>query len=1150
MTTQPDLLAKIVTPQLKKQLREICAFAEKFWEKPFLYWFTNHDVEHSKEIIRRIEQIIVPLEGTDKALNEHETFILLASAYLHDIGMQYLKYEGKSPENFTAQDYNAIRKLHAQSSYELIRKGITAKLDRDDVHFPDLSKQYIPIIALVSKGHSGDFFEEVVNHFEKTPYSPDNCEVRGGLLTALLLIADELDLHARRANFDNLKNYTPSSYTFSHWYRHHYVEHVAVVESSVKLLFEFPDNAGDYASLVISAIETKIEQQISFVEDTIRKATGRILLNRKVEINQRVNPETHRRSMPEGVQAEFRKLLDDKAVQAKSASGSPPTIASSSYTIVPPEKPVSIFTGRKEDLERFKSALAASPIISIEGIGGIGKTQFAAKCIADLFNTEKVVWFKCTTDTQLDSLIEASGFPDVLKGENKTELARYAGFLSLIEKHEKIIFVDDFQEVTDKSFAEFIRFAHARLEKAKIVLIDREHPNISGVHIAPVQLEGLGSAALEYAKNFCSTYYQGITIDNDTLQGLCDKADGHPLSIGFAIQLLSYGALSDDIIVAMMGTKQGDELSKRLLAMVFDHPLSTEAERAFMLTMSVLRGSFVPDAEVHMLGCNYTAVRYRLIEKHMLTLDDKQIRMHPVVREFCYARLKDKMDSHKCAASYLALSRTNVFDSKREEEIFHHLALSLQTDGMTELLVEYGEEFIIRGQTNTLLRMIEQVEKQNIERHEFELFKGDIAQVRGEWDKALKHFEKASSSSELSVCVDSYIKYGEMLYRRCQINDALTYFEGAYKSCKGQYPKGEARSLNDIGLVNRTFGDLKVAMQFFSDALKIQRSIDHKEGIANTVSNTGHILYMQGKLNEAMNIYNEALDIYEEIENKNGFANSLLDIGGMLFKQGKLNEAMNKYNEALKICEEIGDRPSIATSLNNIGRVLCAQDKHKEAKGKFNTALKISEEIGNRRGISSSLNNIAGVLRDQKKFNEALDKYNEALIICNEIGDRRGISICLNNIGVVLSNQGKLNKAMEKYNEALKIDKEIGDQVSMSTCYHNIGTAYYDEKKYVLAFKYLLESSAMEKEMGIIRPASEQYIYELKNGLGGLFIKKHREHMLEAFEAISERIKPYLDISKFFVCDTIKREAPKVGRNDLCPCGSGKKFKRCCSLTA
>jgi SEC-C motif-containing protein len=29
----------------------------------------------------------------------------------------------------------------------------------------------------------------------------------------------------------------------------------------------------------------------------------------------------------------------------------------------------------------------------------------------------------------------------------------------------------------------------------------------------------------------------------------------------------------------------------------------------------------------------------------------------------------------------------------------------------------------------------------------------------------------------------------------------------------------------------------------------------------------------------------------------------------------------------------------------------------------------------------------------------------------------------------------------------------------------------------------------------------------------------------------------------------VRRETPKVGRNDPCPCGSGKKFKRCCGAT-
>jgi uncharacterized protein len=40
------------------------------------------------------------------------------------------------------------------------------------------------------------------------------------------------------------------------------------------------------------------------------------------------------------------------------------------------------------------------------------------------------------------------------------------------------------------------------------------------------------------------------------------------------------------------------------------------------------------------------------------------------------------------------------------------------------------------------------------------------------------------------------------------------------------------------------------------------------------------------------------------------------------------------------------------------------------------------------------------------------------------------------------------------------------------------------------------------------------------------------------------------DIYRFWLAKrgiaTIRREQPKVGRNDPCPCGSGKKFKQCC----
>jgi preprotein translocase subunit SecA len=39
--------------------------------------------------------------------------------------------------------------------------------------------------------------------------------------------------------------------------------------------------------------------------------------------------------------------------------------------------------------------------------------------------------------------------------------------------------------------------------------------------------------------------------------------------------------------------------------------------------------------------------------------------------------------------------------------------------------------------------------------------------------------------------------------------------------------------------------------------------------------------------------------------------------------------------------------------------------------------------------------------------------------------------------------------------------------------------------------------------------------------------------------------KPEIQIPK----SPQRRELPKVGRNDNCPCGSGKKFKSCCGKT-
>ena len=51
-------------------------------------------------------------------------------------------------------------------------------------------------------------------------------------------------------------------------------------------------------------------------------------------------------------------------------------------------------------------------------------------------------------------------------------------------------------------------------------------------------------------------------------------------------------------------------------------------------------------------------------------------------------------------------------------------------------------------------------------------------------------------------------------------------------------------------------------------------------------------------------------------------------------------------------------------------------------------------------------------------------------------------------------------------------------------------------------------------------------------------------------DAIEEMVVTVADLSDLtrearYRVETVRRETPKVGRNDPCHCGSGKKFKQC-----
>ena len=72
-------------------------------------------------------------------------------------------------------------------------------------------------------------------------------------------------------------------------------------------------------------------------------------------------------------------------------------------------------------------------------------------------------------------------------------------------------------------------------------------------------------------------------------------------------------------------------------------------------------------------------------------------------------------------------------------------------------------------------------------------------------------------------------------------------------------------------------------------------------------------------------------------------------------------------------------------------------------------------------------------------------------------------------------------------------------------------------------------------------PAPATYIYDLAEGVGGGIICVAVQHEIEHLMGI-----PIVKKEGAVEVPSIEDPKWKVGRNDPCPCGSGRKFKKCC----
>ena len=70
--------------------------------------------------------------------------------------------------------------------------------------------------------------------------------------------------------------------------------------------------------------------------------------------------------------------------------------------------------------------------------------------------------------------------------------------------------------------------------------------------------------------------------------------------------------------------------------------------------------------------------------------------------------------------------------------------------------------------------------------------------------------------------------------------------------------------------------------------------------------------------------------------------------------------------------------------------------------------------------------------------------------------------------------------------------------------------------------------------------------YACEDGRSAIFRHKESTQSLTERSRFVRRDGQWYYLDGEYETETTRRETPKIGRNDPCPCGSGKKFKKCC----
>lgn len=335
----------------------------------------------------------------------------------------------------------------------------------------------------------------------------------------------------------------------------------------------------------------------------------------------------------------------------------------------------------------------------------------------------------------------------------------------------------------------------------------------------------------------------------------------------------------------------------------------------------------------------------------------------------------------------------------------------------------------------------------------------------GKLTQAETAYARASSDDDL----DALHEYGRFLLRVGRINQAQHKFERMYELAELHgIEEMKSRALADMGVVCRTIGDFKKAMEHFTSALSINAGIDNPEGQANNLGNLGILMRMQGRLEEGRKMLCDAFGMNLRINNKRSMARNLDQIGIIYRVAGDLDIAQEYYEESREINSEIGNEKGLFDNAAHLGSVYRLRGDLTQAEEMYREAIIYNEKYSRKRMLGEVLGNLGTVYRCKGDLEKAEHFYNDSLAMNMAIDCKEGMAKQYAHLAMLAIRREDHDQAESMLMKSIEINMALGLKEGLASNYSSRGTLYVNEQKYGKAKAMFHNALRFNKELNCV----------------------------------------------------------------------------------